>query len=118
MPRQIIDISIPLESDVASDPPVALPKIHYMRHDQTFERIASFFPGLKPSDLPDGAGWALEKVEITTHNGTHLDAPYHFHPTMDHALGTPKPSATIDQIPLEWCFQPGVKLDFRHFPDG
>ena len=118
MPRQIIDLSIPLESDVASDPPVALPKIHYMRHDQTFERIASFFPGLKPSDLPDGAGWALEKVEITTHNGTHLDAPYHFHPTMDHALGTPKPSATIDQIPLEWCFQPGVKLDFRALPDG
>ena len=25
---------------------------------------------------------------------------------------------TIDEIPLEWCFQPGVKLDFRHFPDG
>ena len=118
MPRQIIDISIPLESDVASDPPVALPKIQYMRHDQTFERIASFFPGLKQSDLPDGAGWALEKVEITTHNGTHLDAPYHFHPTMDHALGAPKPAATIDQIPLDWCFQPGVKLDFRHFPDG
>ena len=21
-------------------------------------------------------------------------------------------------MPLEWCFQPGVKLDFRHFPDG
>jgi kynurenine formamidase len=21
-------------------------------------------------------------------------------------------------VPLEWCFQPGVKLDFRHFPDG
>ena len=118
MPRRIIDISIPLEADVASDPPLALPKIQYMRHDQTFERIASFFPGLQKSDLPDGAGWALEKAEITTHNGTHLDAPYHFHPTMDHALGAPKPAATIDQIPLEWCFQPGVKLDFRHFPDG
>ena len=25
---------------------------------------------------------------------------------------------TIDEVPLEWCFQPGVKLDFRHFPDG
>jgi kynurenine formamidase len=24
----------------------------------------------------------------------------------------------IDAVPLEWCFQPGVKLDFRHFPDG
>jgi kynurenine formamidase len=27
-------------------------------------------------------------------------------------------SWTIDQIPLEWCFQPAVKLDFRHFADG
>ena len=29
-----------------------------------------------------------------------------------------KPAMTIDEVPLEWCFQPGVKLDFRHFPDG
>ena len=27
-------------------------------------------------------------------------------------------SWTIDEVPLEWCLQPGVKLDFRHFPDG
>ena len=25
---------------------------------------------------------------------------------------------TIDEVPLDWCLQPGVKLDFRHFPDG
>lgn len=24
----------------------------------------------------------------------------------------------IDDVPLEWCFQPGVKLDLRHFDDG
>jgi kynurenine formamidase len=24
----------------------------------------------------------------------------------------------IDQAPLEWFYQPGVKLDFRHFPNG
>ncbi|HYB57286.1 MAG TPA: cyclase family protein, partial [Alphaproteobacteria bacterium] len=24
----------------------------------------------------------------------------------------------IDEVPLEWCLQPGVKLDFRNFPDG
>ncbi len=29
-----------------------------------------------------------------------------------------RPSLTIDQVPLEWCFQPGVKLDFRSFEDG
>jgi kynurenine formamidase len=25
---------------------------------------------------------------------------------------------TIDEVPLDWCFQPGVKLDFRALPDG
>jgi kynurenine formamidase len=25
---------------------------------------------------------------------------------------------TIDEVPLDWCLQPGIKLDFRHFPDG
>ena len=25
---------------------------------------------------------------------------------------------TIDEVPLEWCMGPGVKLDFRKFEDG
>jgi kynurenine formamidase len=29
-----------------------------------------------------------------------------------------KPSLTIDEIPLEWCFSDGVLLDFRHKADG
>lgn len=29
-----------------------------------------------------------------------------------------EPAWRIDEVPLEWCYQPGVKLDFRHFPDG
>lgn len=118
MPRRLIDISMFLENDVVSDPPLARPKIHYFNHDQTIERMRSFFPDLQPEDLPDAAAWAVERVEITTHNGTHLDAPYHFHPTMNHATGIPEPAATIDEVPLDWCLQPGVKLDFRHFPDG
>ena len=65
-------------------------------------------------DLPDGQGWAMETVQLSTHNGTHLDAPYHYHPTMNRG----ERAWTIDEVPLEWCLQPGVKLDFRHFPDG
>ncbi len=117
MPR-LVDISMYLENDIPSDPPVARPRLDYLDHDRTIDRIRGFFPGLQRDELPDSAGWALEKVEITTHNGTHLDAPYHFHPTMDHAFGPPKPAMTIDEIPLEWCWQPGVKLDFRHLADG
>ena len=26
-------------------------------------------------------------------------------------------SWTMDEVPLEWCFQLGVKFDFRHLPD-
>lgn len=118
MSRRFVDLSIYLENDVVSDPPVMKPRIDYIRHDQSVESIAAFFPGLKKEDLPDGEGWAVERVQLSTHNGTHLDAPYHFHSTMDKALGQQRTATTIDEVPLEWCFQPGVKLDFRHLPDG
>ncbi|NVO14309.1 MAG: cyclase family protein [Rhodoplanes sp.] len=119
MVQRIIDLSISIDNELVSDPPMARPKITYLDHGQTFDRIGAFFPGLTLERLPDGAAWAIEKIELTTHNGTHLDAPYHFHPTMNHALvAGGERSATIDEIPLEWCFKPGVKLDFRHLPDG
>lgn len=86
---QFIDISMPLENDVRSDPELARPHIEYLTHEQTVPRIQTFFPGLKAEDLPDSAGWALERVALTTHNGTHLDAPWHFHPTTGHAEGQP-----------------------------
>ncbi len=118
MKRRFVDLSIFLENDVASDPPGLEPKIEYFTHENSFEQIAPFFPGLEQKDLPDGEGWAVEKVSLSTHNGTHLDAPYHFHSTMDAALGDKKESVAIHDVPLDWCFQPGVKLDFRHFADG
>jgi len=118
MTRRFIDLSIYLENDVVSDPPAFKPRIEYLTHQDSVEQIASFFPGLRKQDLPDGEGWAVESVQLSTHNGTHLDAPYHFQSTMNKAFGKPERSTTIDEVPLEWCFQPGVKLDFRHLPDG
>jgi kynurenine formamidase len=111
---RIVDLSVPLESGIASDPPGFEPKITYLDHQSTAHQVLSFFPGMKPEELPGGEGWAVEKLEMITHNGTHLDAPYHHHSTMDGG----KRAITIDEVPLEWCFQPGVKLDFRHFDDG
>jgi kynurenine formamidase len=111
---RIVDLSIFLENDVVSDPPPFKPQIHYVNHADSFPRLAQFFPGLQPGDMPDGEAWAVEKVELSTHNGTHLDAPWHFASTMNRG----EPAITIDQVPLEWCFQPGVKLDFRQMPDG
>jgi kynurenine formamidase len=112
--RRILDLSIAIENDIASDPEPYRPQVTYHRHDNTHGQLMPFFPGLEKSDLPDEEAWAVEEVQLNTHNGTHMDAPWHYHSTMDGG----DPSWTIDQAPLDWCYRPGVKLDFRHFEDG
>jgi kynurenine formamidase len=114
MARRLIDISAPLHNDGPADPPGLGPTIEYIDHQQSLPQILPFFPGLKREDLPDGQGWAVERVRLSTHNGTHLDAPWHYHPTMNDG----ERAWTIDDVPLEGRFQNGVKLDFRDFPDG
>ena len=118
MPRRLIDISVPLKAGIVSDPPHMLPRIDYLDHHQTAPQMAEQM-GIRVDQLPEGEYAAVERVEISTHNGTHLDAPYHYFSRMNERL---KPggeaSWRIDEVPLEWCFQPAVKLDFRRFEDG
>ena len=110
-----IDLSVSIKNNVHTDHPGGSPEVTYIDHSATASGLEHFFPGLKPEDLPDEEGWAVESVKLSTHNGTHMDAPWHFHSTTNY--GRDK-SPTIDETPLEYCFQPGVKLDFRHFEDG
>ncbi|MFA9201256.1 MAG: cyclase family protein, partial [Cypionkella sp.] len=88
---RFIDLSIPITNDVVSDPEVMRPQITYMTHESTWAQIAMFFPGLTREDLPDGEGWAVEQITLSTHNGTHMDAPWHFHSTTDSGA-SPAPS--------------------------
>lgn len=112
--QRFVDLSVALENGVSADPPGLEPKIDYIDHRTGARHLAAIFPGLKPEDLPDAEGWAVEDLRLNTHSGTHLDAPWHYASTMDGG----RPALTIDQIPLEWCCAPGVKLDFRAKPDG
>jgi kynurenine formamidase len=114
MARRIIDLSVSMRSGIASDPPGYEPQITYIDHDQSVDDITRMYGGLTRDQLPEGKGWAVEQIKLTTHSGTHLDAPWHYHPTMDRG----KRAITIDEVPLEWCFGRGVKLDFRNKPDG
>lgn len=52
---------------------------------------------------PADHGWTLEKLEMTTHQGTHMDAPYHLEGL----------SCTIDQIPPGRLYGPAVFVDLR-----
>lgn len=114
MPPRFIDLAIAIENNLPSDPPNMIPKVTYHDHKVGANVMKLFFPGLNEADLPEGLGWAVEEVTLSTHSGSHLDAPWHYHPKMDAG----KRASTIDEIPLEWCFGPGVKLDFRDKPDG
>ncbi len=68
---------------------------------------------LNASDFPHEIGLAWENFRADTHSGTHLDAPWHFGPFSGN-----QSSKTIDEIPLEWCFQNGVVIDLRYKKPG
>ncbi|MFD7580409.1 cyclase family protein [Kitasatospora sp. NPDC059817] len=58
------------------------------------------------ADLPDGELLSLDTLTLTTHTGTHVDAPSHYGTKT--AYGIPR---DIDQLPLDWFIGPGVVLD-------
>jgi kynurenine formamidase len=114
LPSRIVDISSPLDNETVMDHPFMRPKVEYRTNAQNAPMLLENFPGLKQEDLPGGEGWAFEIVTMTTHNGTHMDAPVHFQSTSIDG----KPMMSIDEVPLDWFFRPDVKLDFREMPDG
>ena len=111
---KFIDLSSTLKNGAVNDPPAQRPYIIYSDHLAGRDNMLSFYPGATVEDLPDGLGWAFEGVMLGTHSGTHLDAPWHYHPTMDGG----QRAITIDEVPLDWCYGPGVKLDFSDRGDG
>ncbi|MFZ0314881.1 MAG: cyclase family protein [Candidatus Korobacteraceae bacterium] len=111
---RFIDLSRALENEAPADPPGLGPRIAYSDHKESLPGMLAMFPGLEASHLPNGEAWAIEFLTLNTHNGTHVDAPWHFASTMnggEHAW-------SIDEVPLDWFYRPGVKLDFRDVPDG
>ena len=64
--------------------------------------------GCTPEDLPDGEGWGDERIAMSSHLGTHVDAPLHYGATCEGA-----PARTIDEIGLDELVCDGVVLDLR-----
>lgn len=106
---RFVDLSVPIEE---SDSEPFKPSVVHQDHAAGAKVMSQIF-GVPEADLPGGLGWANDSVTLITHAGTHLDAPWHYAPT---AGG--EAAATIDLVPLEWCFSDGVVLDMRHKADG
>ena len=105
---KIIDLSSTMRNGAVNDPPAQRPTFVYTDHEAGRDNMLGFYPSATAQDLPEGLGWAYEGAFLGTHSGTHMDAPWHYHPTMSGG----QRAITIDEVPLEWCFGRGVKLDF------
>ncbi|MFW9867100.1 MAG: cyclase family protein [Candidatus Thorarchaeota archaeon] len=88
-------------------------KIRHMDHKENISIMLNSFPGISAEVLPNGLAWADDYLTLGVHMGTHMDAPWHYHPTSEG-----KKSKTIDEIPLEYCFNNGVVLDMTHKKPG
>lgn len=107
-PFRLIDLSVPLEHAAVSEPIPA--QIRYISHEgEGLAQMQQFF-GVRREDLvySHGLGWAIEEVRAITHTATHIDAPYHYHPTAEG-----RPARRIDELPLDWFFAPAVRFDMR-----
>src|SRR5579884_1876699 len=110
---RLIDLSVPISPGPAEAPDLLRTEIEYSDHVAGAASIQAMF-GVGRELLRDGEGWAVETfTRFGTHNSTHVDAPYHYNSVVEG-----RPAQTIDELPLDWFFRPGVVLDFHEREDG
>lgn len=89
-------------------------RIRSLPGDSRWQRIINYwrwFTGrrrLSEHDLPGGMFLSNEFYRMSVHQGTHIDAPFHYGP-----LCEGKPAKKVLDMPLDWFMGPGVVLDVR-----
>lgn len=110
---RLVDLSAPIEQSPPETPAALRTDIEFSGHAEGAAQIEALL-GLPPRLLRDEEGWAVETfTRFGTHNSTHVDAPWHY----NSRIGGER-AQTIDQLPLEWFFAPGVVLDMTARADG
>jgi kynurenine formamidase len=118
---KIIDLSLPIDDKAFEVHHVEIERVSHAAGVEKFNRVImgkniaekiKYFFGkriVKKEDLPDKEFLSLEIVHSPVHIGTHLDYSFHYGSKSEGRV-----SKTAEEIPLEWCFQNGVKLDLSH----
>jgi kynurenine formamidase len=109
---RIVDLSAPIVGSPPGVPVFQRNEVEYFDHAAGAAEIEAMF-GVPARLLRGGEGWTREVVSLGTHNSTHVDAPYHYNSQI-----AGRPAATIDELPLERFFGPGVVLEFADRADG
>ena len=109
---EIVDLSHLIVASPEGTPDFLRTDITYSDHSSgaaEFEQLL----GVERRLLLREEGPSGERLSIGTHSVTHLDAPYHYNSTIQG-----KPALTIDEVPLEHFYGPGVVVDATGREDG
>ncbi|WP_248958992.1 cyclase family protein [Sphaerisporangium perillae] len=112
---RLIDLSSPIDARFWEPDPVthtAMSPAEGARH-MSEELRAHMGIEFDVDALPGGEFLNNDTLSLTAHTGTHVDAPSHYGSGAGH--GVPR---TIDLMPLEWFFAPGVVLDLTSVGTG
>jgi cyclase len=127
---RLVDLSIAVDPDAWEPEPVRRTVIDHRRgadilgqsyaHLRSRNRLEKWVNlirhklggGVTHRDFPDGKAISLMQYHLTTHTGTHMDAPYHY----GDRTAAGERARTICEVPLEWCQGDGVLLDLTGGP--
>ena len=118
---KIIDLSLPIDEKAFEVHKVEIERVSHKDGVEKFNRVImgktllgrlQYILGkriVRKEDLPDEEFLSLEIVHSPVHIGTHLDYSFHYG-----SKSEGRQSKTAEEIPLEWCYCDGVKLDLCH----
>lgn len=113
---KFVDLSTPVKNPVSGEMNEEnagrAPQIDYRDHKRMLP-VATSLLGCTKEDFPGENAWANEVITLSSHHGTHMDAPYHYYPTSN---GEPAP--TITELPLDMFFGHAVVLDLQHISEN
>jgi len=118
---KIVDLSLPIDEKAFEVHRVEIERISHKAGVEKFNRVimGKTFLGrikyalgmriVRKEDLPDEEFLSLEIVHAPVHIGTHLDYSFHYGSRSEN-----RPAKTAEEIPLEYCYCDGVKIDLSH----
>lgn len=118
---RIIDLSLPIDEKAFEVHKVEIERVSHKAGVEKFNRVImgktllgrlKYALGeriVRKEELPDEEFLSLEVVHSPVHVGTHLDYSFHYGSKSEN-----RASKTAEEIPLEYCFCDGIKLDLTH----
>ncbi len=110
---RIIDLSATIAPTPADTPDYSAIGIIYNSHAEGSAAVESLL-NVPSALLRNREAWTTETItRLETHGTTHVDAPWHYNSVIQG-----QKAQAVDELPLEWFFGDGVKLDFHNKEDG